>query len=35
MSPVARCPSCGKRPEHCDCPDSDEDDKDYCDSGAG
>jgi len=29
MSPFPRCPTCGKRPECCECPDADEDDQDY------
>jgi hypothetical protein len=29
MSPFPRCSTCGKRVEHCECPDADEDDGDY------
>lgn len=31
MSPLPHCEVCGKRVEMCECPEADEDDKDYCD----
>ena len=27
--PFQRCETCGKRVEHCECPEADEDDKDW------